>query len=113
MGLPAGDIEYLEGRGFRYEVTEDGGMICVLVTGYALPRGYTAETIDLLLRLQPGYPDVAPDMWWCVASTSRRVVSQPRAGSCTLAGESGNVATLPFGEDACLRGLAHAMSIYC
>ena len=26
--------------------------------------GYDRPEADLLLRLSPGYPDVAPDMWW-------------------------------------------------
>ena len=33
-------------------------------TGFVCPAGFDPEKADLLLRLQPGYPDVPPDMWW-------------------------------------------------
>lgn len=39
-------------------------MVCVVVPSYSLPGGFCQPTADLLVRLAPGYPDVAPDMWW-------------------------------------------------
>jgi hypothetical protein len=39
-------------------------MTCVVFPGYRLPSGYDRPASDLLLRLQPGFPDVPPDMWW-------------------------------------------------
>ena len=39
-------------------------MICVVLRGWVLPRGFDKETADLLIRLASGYPDVPPDMWW-------------------------------------------------
>lgn len=39
-------------------------MTCVVVDAYPLPEGYDRTQADLLLRLSPGYPDIAPDMWW-------------------------------------------------
>ena len=62
--LPATDEEYLRERGLAFEVVIDGGMTCVVISGWQLPPGYTARESDLLLRLSPGYPDVPPDMWW-------------------------------------------------
>jgi hypothetical protein len=64
MSLPPLDIDYLIRRGFAYSVTAEGGMTCVVIKGYRLPAGYDRPEADLLLRLSPGYPDVAPDMWW-------------------------------------------------
>jgi hypothetical protein len=64
MSLPQYDAEYLEGRGLVYEVTVDGGITCVVLKGWRLPKGYSREVADLLLRLPVGYPDTAPDMWW-------------------------------------------------
>jgi hypothetical protein len=40
-------------------------MTCVIVHSWRLPTGYTPDSTDLLLRLAPGFPDVAPDMYWC------------------------------------------------
>ena len=39
-------------------------MTCVLLPGWPLPAGYNRTSSDLLIRLQAGYPDVPPDMWW-------------------------------------------------
>ena len=64
MGLPQLDIDYLARRGFEYTVASEGNMTCVVIRAHPLPAGYDRPQSDLLLRLSPGYPDVAPDMWW-------------------------------------------------
>lgn len=64
MGLPQLDIDYLARRGFAYTVASERNMTCVVIPAYPLPAGYDRTQSDLLLRLSPGYPDVAPDMWW-------------------------------------------------
>lgn len=42
----------------------ENGMLCVTLPDFPLPAGLNANCADLLLRLPPGYPDAAPDMWW-------------------------------------------------
>lgn len=64
MLLPESDLAYLAERQIPYELTLEGGMTCVLFPGWDLPPGYDRAQSNLLLRLAPGYPDVAPDMWW-------------------------------------------------
>lgn len=64
MALPQSDVDYLSTKGHRYSVAEEGGMTCVVLQGYNLPAGFNQESADLLVRLTPGYPDIAPDMWW-------------------------------------------------
>ena len=64
MNLPQPDIEYLTDHGLNYSVVGEANMTCVVVRGYQLPDGYHPQQSDLLLRLNPGYPDVQPDMWW-------------------------------------------------
>lgn len=64
MALPQPDVDYLSTKGHRYSVVEEGGMTCVVLQGYNLPAGFNRESTDLLVRLTPGYPDIAPDMWW-------------------------------------------------
>lgn len=39
-------------------------MTCVVLPDFRLPSGYDRGESDLLIRLGPGYPDTAPDMWW-------------------------------------------------
>jgi hypothetical protein len=64
MNLPQDDQTYLAERGGEYQVSSEANMTCVVLQGYALPAGYVPAQADLLLRLNPGYPDVPPDMWW-------------------------------------------------
>lgn len=64
MGIPHFDEEYLIGRRFSYSVGSEANMICLVISDLKLPDGYNQAKSDLLLRLNPGYPDVAPDMWW-------------------------------------------------
>jgi hypothetical protein len=62
--LPEIDASYLKERLPNHTVTAEANMVCVLLPNYPLPEGFDRPTSDLLLRLSPGYPDVAPDMWW-------------------------------------------------
>ena len=64
MSLPAADLEYLGERGITYSLASEGNMTCVVFPMFQIPPGYDRRQSDLLVRLNPGYPDVAPDMWW-------------------------------------------------
>ena len=62
--LPSEDREFLSSKfpGFRDQYEHQ--MLCVVIPGFPLPEGLTGSASDLLLRLDSGYPDVPPDMWW-------------------------------------------------
>lgn len=62
--LPPVDHDYLQARAPGHTVSLDSGMISIVIPAFPLPAGFTTAAADLLLRLSPGYPDVAPDMWW-------------------------------------------------
>ncbi|HVA57605.1 MAG TPA: E2/UBC family protein [Gemmatimonadaceae bacterium] len=64
MTLPAIDLQYLGERIIEHRVAIEANMTCVVLAGFQVPLGYDRERADLLLRLNPGYPDVPPDMWW-------------------------------------------------
>jgi len=64
MTLPASDTRYIAERGFPHEVSLEDGMTCVFLPDWPLPPGYNRTSANLLIRLQAGYPDVPPDMWW-------------------------------------------------
>jgi hypothetical protein len=64
MTLPPADTEFLAERGIPYESAQDGAASCLIFTDWLLPGGYPVARSDLLIRLMPGYPDLAPDMWW-------------------------------------------------
>lgn len=64
MALPQAEIDYLTARGLPFTVSEEANMTCVVLHDFALPVGCTQLRSDLLLRLNVGFPDVPPDMWW-------------------------------------------------
>jgi len=64
MFLPEPELIHLRDRGAKFDVTLESSMTCVLLHDYELPKGYDRQLSDLLLRLNPGFPDVQPDMWW-------------------------------------------------
>ena len=64
MSLPQADIAYMDERIVTYQMVVESGMTCVVIPGWPIPAGFDQDASDLLLRLSPGYPDVAPDMWW-------------------------------------------------
>jgi hypothetical protein len=63
--LLAADQEHLEALGLPFQVSQEGGMICVVIENWPLPPGYQPDAVNLLLRLPPGFPDAQPDMYWC------------------------------------------------
>ena len=64
MSIPEVDRTFLSERGVAYSVGSESNMTCVVISGFQVPSGYDKASADLLLRLNPGYPDVPPDMWW-------------------------------------------------
>lgn len=64
MTLPNPDLEFLTERQLKYHVHDEQGVTCVVFEDWPLPPGYSQDCANLLVRLMPGYPDVAPDMWW-------------------------------------------------
>ena len=62
--LPSEDRAYLEMRFPGFSETIENHMICIVLPDFQLPEGLQIQRADLLLRLAPGYPDIAPDMWW-------------------------------------------------
>lgn len=62
--LPPDDHAYLAERFPRFTETVESGTLCVVLPEFSLPDGLTPARADLLLRLDSGYPEVRPDMWW-------------------------------------------------
>lgn len=62
--LPELDKEFLDEKGFKFEVRPEGGFVNVVIHGYQLPATYKPAEVDLLIRLPPGYPNAKPDMFW-------------------------------------------------
>lgn len=58
----------------------DGWSFLVL-SGYRVPTGYTPDTLRLLLKLPPTFPDAAPDMFWVLPALRTHTGGVPRATS--------------------------------
>ena len=64
--LPEADLRYLDSHGFAVEVVGDGVHTGVVLKQMQLPQGkFNHPAADVLVILPPGYPDVAPDMFFC------------------------------------------------
>ncbi|MHB1510000.1 MAG: E2/UBC family protein [Acidimicrobiales bacterium] len=83
MSLPEYDVQYLAEREITHEVVTDAGMVCVLLPAWKLPSGLSVAETTVLFRLAAGYPDVAPDMWWCAPAVQRADGSVIRATELT------------------------------
>jgi hypothetical protein len=44
--------------------SEPGGWVFVVFSNYELPVGFAPNRVDVLVKLPPGFPDAAPDMFW-------------------------------------------------
>lgn len=53
----------------------------VVISGYQLPAGYLPQTVQLLVKLPPTFPDAAPDMFWVLPAVRAPSGSAPRATS--------------------------------
>lgn len=66
MGLPEADRRYLSDHGIEAELINDGIQSGVVLKQMPLLAGKFNHAIaDILVILPPGYPDVAPDMFFC------------------------------------------------
>ncbi|MFP5274976.1 E2/UBC family protein [Coleofasciculus sp.] len=63
--LPSRDRKYLESKSFAFEEIVDGCNKGIVLPKFRLPaQKYNANQVDVLIILPPGYPDVAPDMFY-------------------------------------------------
>ncbi len=63
--LPPKDREYLEGKGLNYEERDTSGQKAIILHDHLLPDSkFDAIKADVLIMLPPGYPDMAPDMFY-------------------------------------------------
>lgn len=58
------DQRTLDELGLEYTVATEGGFVTVVLKGFPLAAKLQPAVADLLMRLPPGFPDAAPDMFW-------------------------------------------------
>jgi hypothetical protein len=66
--LPSGDRLYLDGKGFHYREINDGARNGLIIDHFNLePKGkFNLEEVSLLIIIPSGYPDIHPDMFYCL-----------------------------------------------
>ena len=76
------EVKKLQDEGVLVEVSESGGMACVVLRDHPLPPTYNKPVTDLLLRMPLSYPNGKPDMFWVDTEVSLTDGSVPqRAGT--------------------------------
>lgn len=77
MSLRPADEETLKEIGAEFEVGSDGSLVTLHIRAFQLPEGLSPRKADLLIRLPPGFPDAAPDMFWLDPPVHRADGSEP------------------------------------
>ena len=60
---------------------EPGGWTFLVISDYALPAGFIPNRVELLVKLPPGFPDAAPDMFWVHPEVRTESGAMPKATS--------------------------------
>jgi hypothetical protein len=64
--LPSADRRYFLEHEIPFEEVTEGNRRGVIYKGYLLPVGrFEVDRVDILVLLPAGYPDAAPDMFYC------------------------------------------------
>lgn len=53
----------------------------LVISDFPLPQGFVPERVELLVKLPPGFPDSAPDMFWVHPAVRTRAGTVPRSTS--------------------------------
>lgn len=65
FALSPDESEYLDANYPKWDIASfDGAKSGVIISGFPLPDGYTAEKSDLLIIIPQGYPGAALDMFY-------------------------------------------------
>lgn len=66
--------------------SEGGGWSFLVIPNYALPGGFQPNRVELLVKLPPGFPDAAPDMFWVYpeVKTPNGAVPRGTSAECLL-----------------------------
>jgi hypothetical protein len=60
---------------------EAGGWQFLVISDFELPTGFEPSRVELLVKLPPGFPDAAPDMFWVLPAVRTAAGNVPRSTS--------------------------------
>jgi hypothetical protein len=58
---------------------EQGGWTFLVISDFELPAGFEPNHVEILVKLPPGFPDAAPDMFWIYPAVKAPNGSLPRS----------------------------------
>jgi hypothetical protein len=58
---------------------EAGGWQFLVISDFELPGGFQPNRVELLVKLPPGFPDAAPDMFWVCPAVRTATGNMPRS----------------------------------
>lgn len=61
--------------------SQPGDWTFLVISGFKVPGGYAPGEVDVLIKLPPGFPDAAPDMFWVRPALKTPAGGVPRATS--------------------------------
>jgi len=65
MRLPEDDEEYLNGKGYDWQLAPDGGGGCLIIKGFSVSAEvFDAAKVDLMIRIPAGYNMAGLDMFY-------------------------------------------------
>jgi hypothetical protein len=78
--LPEIDRDFLEEKGYAFDVMRVGGEIHVVLRDFPFPAPYTPQVADLLIILPAAYPNANPDMFWTFPDVKLASGAYPQTG---------------------------------
>lgn len=63
--IPEDDIEFLDEKGFTYELVAAPGEVHLILHKFPFPK-YRPSEADMLIRIPAGYPQAALDMFFTI-----------------------------------------------
>ena len=64
--LPEIDVEFLQGKGFDYELVPFAAGFYLIIKQYEFPNAYLPRNADMLIILPMGYPNAPVDMFFTI-----------------------------------------------
>lgn len=64
MRLLESDEQHLTGKGYSYDVEVESNVLHLIIHNFPIPPVYSPNSVDLLIRIPPGYPNAKLDMFW-------------------------------------------------
>ena len=72
FALLSQDEDHLDRLGLRWDTFIEAGRRWLIIRGYHVPEGYSAEAIDVAIEVPASYPGAQLDMFYCHPALARR-----------------------------------------